>query len=162
MPRRLCISRVAGAVAIVVGALLAPVPFATEASAQTGWSTPAPVDKTTPDAFEQLSCPTTTFCVAVDNAGSAVIFDGHSWSSPAVIDPSALSSVSCASATFCMAVDSAGEAIVGTAGAAGEQVAFVFPGQGGQWEAAYDSPAAAAFIRSSRLAGRARLPTWVV
>jgi hypothetical protein len=51
-------------------------------------------------------------CVAVDNAGNALTYDGTSWSSPADIDPgNTPESVSCASTSLCVAVDDAGNAL---------------------------------------------------
>ena len=54
-----------------------------------------------------LSCaPATTFCVAVDSFGSAMTFNGSTWSAPDDIDgTTSLVSVSCASASLCVAVD---------------------------------------------------------
>jgi len=59
-----------------------------------------------------VSCPSTSFCVAVDEKGNALTYNGSAWSAPSAIDGSNgnLSSVSCASASFCVAVDVAGNA----------------------------------------------------
>jgi hypothetical protein len=71
-----------------------------------------------------VSCPTSSFCAAVDGAsGNVVTFDGSSWSAPVNIDSKAansdrgpvlifLMSVSCRSAMFCVAGDSIGDAFV--------------------------------------------------
>jgi hypothetical protein len=72
-----------------------------------------------------VSCPTTTFCMAVDGPrGEVFSFDGSTWSAPRRIDPAAgqgvgaeaqyggLTSVSCTSPTFCMAADSFGRGYV--------------------------------------------------
>ncbi|MHB1891501.1 MAG: IPT/TIG domain-containing protein, partial [Acidimicrobiales bacterium] len=60
-----------------------------------------------------VSCPTSSFCVAVDTSGNAFAYDGASWSQPLSIDQgNALTSVSCATDVFCMAVDSAGNALL--------------------------------------------------
>ena len=60
-----------------------------------------------------ISCPSASFCAAVDNSGYVVTYNGTSWSAPTSIDPNGfgLSSVSCPSASFCAAVDSAGNAL---------------------------------------------------
>jgi len=51
-----------------------------------------------------LSCPTSRFCVAVDNAGEVLTYDG-SWSAPRTVDSGGdLASVSCTSPSFCLAV----------------------------------------------------------
>ena len=57
-----------------------------------------------------VSCPSATFCAAVDGVGNALIYNGSSWSSPSDIDAimSTLRSVSCPSTTFCVAVDPVG------------------------------------------------------
>jgi RHS repeat-associated protein len=58
-----------------------------------------------------VSCPTSSFCAAVDTSGNAVILNGTSWS-PAVNSDGSMSinGVACTSATFCEGVDSSGEA----------------------------------------------------
>lgn len=33
--------------------------------------------------FRSLSCPSATFCMAVDGNGNALRFDGHGWTAPA-------------------------------------------------------------------------------
>ena len=53
-----------------------------------------------------LSCPTTRFCAAVDDAGNALIYRG-TWSAPNAVDGGGqLQDVSCTDPTFCMAVSS--------------------------------------------------------
>jgi hypothetical protein len=53
--------------------------------------------------------------VAVDDVGSALSYNGRSWSSPKLADPAGAAngmvSVSCASSTFCVAVDFSGNAV---------------------------------------------------
>jgi hypothetical protein len=68
----------------------------------------APVDPAH-GAAESLSCPTTTFCMAVEQAGYVLSFDGTSWTPayrPAGFTGT-LTSVSCSSASFCVAAGSA-------------------------------------------------------
>ena len=67
-------------------------------------------------SLRSVSCPTATFCLAVDQSGNnALRWNGTSWSAPASIDPGGdqveLNSVSCASPAFCVAVDSLGRAV---------------------------------------------------
>ena len=70
------------------------------------WSAPSTVDGAA--NLSQVSCPSTSFCMAVDRSGNAVAEVQGSWGAPDNIDTYALEGVSCASSTFCMAVDSAG------------------------------------------------------
>ncbi len=59
-----------------------------------------------------MSCPTTSFCAAIDQDRAAVIYNGSSWSKPQLIDPqSFLVSVSCPAANFCLAVDLNGQSV---------------------------------------------------
>lgn len=52
-----------------------------------------------------VSCPTESFCIAVDDRGDALTFNGSIWSAPAQIDPMKhiLTAVSCPSESFCAA-----------------------------------------------------------
>jgi serine/threonine protein kinase len=63
-----------------------------------------------------VSCPTTTFCMAADDSYDSYIFNGSEWAGPIVIDQAAQAaaqngsgsdylSVSCATPQFCAAVD---------------------------------------------------------
>ena len=65
-----------------------------------------------------ISCPSTTFCTAVDGSGNVLTWNGSTWSSPQAIDTTSVAgngiydedsliSVSCPSSTFCAAVDDA-------------------------------------------------------
>jgi hypothetical protein len=53
-----------------------------------------------------LSCPTSSFCLAVDWSGAYLTYNGKTWSSPQNINSVAgeVDSVSCTSPTFCLAV----------------------------------------------------------
>ena len=97
---------------MIVGLLVGP----STALAASGWSAPALVDPpvapaTTHSVF--VSCPSASFCAAVDYEGNALTFNGSSWSAPAKIDGTAygLTSVSCPSSSFCVAVDHGGNAL---------------------------------------------------
>jgi hypothetical protein len=58
-----------------------------------------------------VSCPSASFCAAVDYGPNVVTFNGTSWGKRSAIDPgSYLQAVSCASASFCVAIDRKGNA----------------------------------------------------
>ena len=67
------------------------------------WSKPVELgaNGTTVDA---LACTGPTSCLAVDDAGQAMSFDGTAWSAPRQVAQGPLESVSCPTAEFCMAV----------------------------------------------------------
>jgi hypothetical protein len=71
------------------------------------WGTPTTVSFV-PSELNSVSCVSSIFCMAVDDQGDVVAYDGSSWSAPARIDGNTLTSVSCASANLCVAVDIAG------------------------------------------------------
>jgi hypothetical protein len=61
--------------------------------------------------MSSISCPTPSFCAAVDAAGTTLVLHDGTWESTQLAaDPAdaALDSVSCASATFCVALGSVG------------------------------------------------------
>ena len=63
-------------------------------------------------AATAVSCPTSTFCMAVGNGGQRTIFDGTTWSLPTdVADGIALIDVDCPSANVCLAIDAEGSAV---------------------------------------------------
>jgi hypothetical protein len=72
------------------------------------WSAPVPID-TTSATVTSISCPTPTFCVAVDSGGNAATDEDGQWSAfaPEGGTGASFTSVSCSSTTFCMAVGSA-------------------------------------------------------
>jgi len=82
------------------------------------WSRTETIDPENPPGpmgLQAVSCPTSTFCVAVDGAGNALVFDGHSWTKPDAIDPThtsyfGLTSVSCPTTSSCIAIDGLGYA----------------------------------------------------
>jgi hypothetical protein len=89
----------------------------------TGWSRPAGLSSSAGEP-DSVSCPSPTFCAAVDgNDGNVVTFDGSSWTAPVNIDSKAansdkepilifLMSVSCRSTTFCVAGDTSGDTFI--------------------------------------------------
>jgi RHS repeat-associated protein len=77
----------------------------------TGWSSAATADSG--HAVDAVSCPASSFCLAVDNDGNAVQWNGSSWSTASSMGDSArpIESVSCPTTTFCVAVDGDGNAL---------------------------------------------------
>ena len=51
-----------------------------------------------------VSCSSASFCVAVNFAGSVLVFDGARWTSTAAEVPHGLWAISCPASTFCMAL----------------------------------------------------------
>jgi RHS repeat-associated protein len=74
------------------------------------WQTPSDIDST--NNIHAVSCPTTTFCVAVDNLGNALTYNGTTWTSTGIDSGRNLNSVSCTNSSFCMAGDATGHAVV--------------------------------------------------
>jgi RHS repeat-associated protein len=74
-----------------------------------GWSPKTNIDGT--KTLYSISCPTTTFCAATDNAGDVLTYNGTSWTSDPIDGTNTVEGVSCPTATFCMAVDNDGNAI---------------------------------------------------
>ena len=106
--RRAAGVRLVLAAAIVVGSALVAVPGGA-AFATGGWSAPIAADPG--QTVSSVSCPSVRFCIAVDEAGHAIIHKrNNSWEAPNPIDvgDGGLPSVSCTSTIFCMAVDGMG------------------------------------------------------
>jgi hypothetical protein len=103
--------RAAVVVMVIAGALVVP----SGGLAANGWSGPTTIDNSNPPQY--ISCPSSTFCVAVGTNGYAQTYNGSSWGTPQFVDPSLnlsgspLTSISCASTSFCAAVDLAGYAL---------------------------------------------------
>ena len=112
--RQFRLSLVAGALVVLAGSLLLAVPFATVASAVTGWSSPTAVDDSSPVVLQQLSCPTTTFCVGTNTENEATTYNGSAWSPTTTYEGSTPSTfaLSCASHSFCVATDDQSHAII--------------------------------------------------
>jgi hypothetical protein len=81
----------------------------TAASAAGSWSAPSNID-VGEDGLASVSCPSASFCVAVDVEGNAFTYNGSSWSQ-SLSGGGPITSVSCASASFCVAVDQSGNAL---------------------------------------------------
>jgi hypothetical protein len=91
-------------------------PAAAAATAGAGWKDPVLVEHaqagSSVASFTSVSCPTTSFCAAVDAKGNATLYQGGAWSTPQSIDANpatnfndAMGTISCASSSFCVAGD---------------------------------------------------------
>jgi hypothetical protein len=115
-------SQISGKTLKIVGRWDCGAPAAQAAVAGHGWKLAALVASNTEGSgpgiathtadFSSVSCPTTSFCVAVDDTGDAFTWNAKVWSSGVDIDSTAgsnandeLASVSCASPSFCVAGD---------------------------------------------------------
>jgi hypothetical protein len=77
---------------------------------QDTWSAPSDIDGGT--GLWSVSCPSVTFCMAVDGDGNALTYNGSSWSAPSdIYGDYAIESVSCPSASFCAAAGVEGDAL---------------------------------------------------
>ena len=79
------------------------------------WSAPQSIDPIG-SGLTSVSCATASFCVAVDNSGNALTWNGSSWSTPQTIDSKGilgggLATVSCPTTSFCQAFDGFGNAV---------------------------------------------------
>ncbi len=111
--RHRAVGRALVGLAIVVGTTMATVPLATVASASPGWSAPSLVDNTTPQLLVSVSCPTASFCMALNAEGGSLVYNGTGWSAGPTVDAGdVLSSVSCTSSTFCAALDFNGNGFI--------------------------------------------------
>lgn len=103
--------RAVATVTVIAGALVLP----SAGLAANEWSGPTTIDNSNPPQY--ISCPSSTFCVAVGTNGYAQTYNGSSWGTPQFVDPSLnlsgspLTSISCPSTSFCAAVDLAGYAL---------------------------------------------------
>ncbi len=77
------------------------------------WSSEADVDSS--GGLDSISCPSTTFCLAADQGGSVIVWNGTTWSAPEPVIPAATeypelgTFVSCPSAQFCMIMNGDGD-----------------------------------------------------
>jgi RHS repeat-associated protein len=82
---------------------------------ESGWSPVTDVDGD--NTIFSISCPTTSFCAAVDNDGNLFSWNGSSWSSADDIDTTVVMySVSCTSSSDCTAADNSGDVLYTTNG----------------------------------------------
>jgi hypothetical protein len=75
-------------------------------------------------ALASVSCPTPTFCAAVDPSGNVFTFDGTVWSAPRSVDAQGLTrnaigvtAVSCPTPQTCTAADELGKVVTSAGGA---------------------------------------------
>ena len=83
----------------------------------TEWSIAEGVDPNNKSGYglASLSCGSPSLCVAVDNAGNVVTYDGSGWLPPQAVDPGVeLASASCSTSDSCAVV--AGEDVIDYAG----------------------------------------------
>ncbi len=112
MGRRHRVATVLAAVLALLGVPLTASPVSAVPLGEAAWGKPHLFDPTT-GGLSGLSCPSATFCVALDLNGNAFTFDGTRWSRPRHIDPTGFpAAVDCLSDTFCLAVDRAGRALL--------------------------------------------------
>jgi hypothetical protein len=64
------------------------------------------------DRVLDVSCATTSYCVAVNWNGKILTYDGSRWATLSKVGPSGLISVSCVSASFCLAISDKGSSLV--------------------------------------------------
>lgn len=75
------------------------------------WSSGQSIDpgNSSGQGLPSVSCPASSFCVAVDAAGNAFVFNGSTWTTAHPLNAGVeLTSVSCPTTTFCAAVDANG------------------------------------------------------
>ncbi len=98
---------------VVVGLVAVGTFTATPVGASGTWSGPTNLA----GYGQSISCASTDFCMAVDDAGNAYTFNGTSWSGPTLVDgTSFLYSVSCPTNSFCVAGDDVGSVFIYSAG----------------------------------------------
>ena len=66
--------------------------------------------------WTRVSCPTATFCAAINTTGQASTWNGTSWSDPTTVLPHAGSGLSCPTASYCLATDTGHHAVSYTHG----------------------------------------------
>jgi hypothetical protein len=99
--------RAAATVLVLLAALASPLTSFVPANAATAtWHGPHHIPQPTPVVGRNISCPTASWCMAVDDYGQAQRFNGRRWNTPvpATHHYGGLSGVSCPAKRFCMAV----------------------------------------------------------
>lgn len=72
---------------------------------------PRPPPTTVVNVPLSVSCPSVQFCMAVDDQGNAIRFNGTSWTKPTAIENGGMTVVSCPNADFCAAGDLNGSVV---------------------------------------------------
>jgi hypothetical protein len=101
---------------ILISTLALGAGAAQAATTSTGWSKPIAIEGHTFVGGEtniaDVSCPSTSWCVAVDSNGDAVTWQNGSWTAPKHLNANgSLTAVSCATSSFCAVVSAAGTAL---------------------------------------------------
>jgi hypothetical protein len=107
---------------LVLAAAMAMMMNSPSAALASGWSSRASFE--TNASPTSISCPTSSFCMAVDTAGRAVAENAGTWGSPITLSSYSLTSISCATSSFCVAVDEGGEAIKYSSGSWGSPLSI--------------------------------------
>jgi hypothetical protein len=97
---------------------IAVVPAAASAASM-HWARAVRVEPSRNGGVNAVSCPTSRFCVAVDDSGYVVTTTDptgskHVWSPTARIDHASLTGISCPSTSLCVAVDDSGNVLTST------------------------------------------------
>jgi hypothetical protein len=124
------VAMVASAVGLLAVSLIAPVTASASAKHKTSHNSKASgtsgsgskwklVTISDTHKLYALSCPTTTFCVAIDDGGNAVISTkpggaASTWKVTDIDGTTNANGISCPTVKFCVAVDGSGNAIVST------------------------------------------------
>jgi hypothetical protein len=126
-PRKSLIYRSALALPLI-GLLLAAfaVPAGASAATTIKWNRALAVESPTKGGISAVSCPTATFCVAVDQSGRVLISQKptkgpKSWKFTKIDKVGALTGVSCPTVNLCVAVDNAGYELHSTKPAGGKK-----------------------------------------
>lgn len=92
----------------------APPPASAPGGGASAWSTPVVIDPLATEEYTltSISCPTTSFCQAVEFGGNAVLYSDGGWSPPVHLGSDTFgefTAVSCSSPSFCMALTTEGD-----------------------------------------------------
>src|SRR4051812_11924282 len=93
--------------AVLLAALLTPLTsIASASAAEPAWQAPHHLPQPVHVVGRSISCPRSTWCMAVDSLGHGQRFDGRRWRTPSAASHhyGYLNDVSCPSTRFCMAV----------------------------------------------------------
>jgi hypothetical protein len=81
--------------------------------AANGWSPEQSIDPR--GGLDSISCPTTSFCLAADDGGAVMAWNGSTWTTPDQVIPAATeytglgTTASCPTIQFCMVMNSDGD-----------------------------------------------------
>jgi len=87
-----------------------PAESSSSAESGTKWSAPVMIEPASSAVAYGISCPTSTWCMAVDELGNAISMERGIWITPALVSAGGtLTSVSCPEKSACSAVSAGGE-----------------------------------------------------